>query len=122
MTIRPLDLNTTKAEPAESSPPQAAPSRPDIITKEYILTIPPHVIFAEGVARGNELQTVISRNDKRQWRWIAVKGGGPDWAIYCSPAYWTTDKIHGLGDKVLDNNVIKLLVRCDDSALEIYRR
>lgn len=108
---------------APEKPPAPAagePTRPDIIDKAYILSVNPFSIFATGLAKDTELK-INSRTGKK-WRWIAVKGGGPDWVIYCSPDHWTEEHIKGLGDKVCDPCVIRLLVKCDDSAMEIYRQ
>ena len=116
--VPPKESTETIAEPAPVQP--SAPIRPAIIDKTYILSIPSHQIFATGKARDTELRIGISHTGK-PWKWIAVKGGGADWAIYCSPDYRTDERIHGLGEKVHDKDVIKLLVKCDDSALEIYR-
>lgn len=117
MVIRSPELVAPETPPA---PAAAEPTRPDIIDKAYILSVGSFAIFANGVAKDTELR-INSRTGKK-WKWIAVKGGGPDWCVYCSPNYWTDETIKGLGEKVCDLCVIKLLVRCDDSAMEIYRQ
>ena len=54
-------------------------------------------------------------------RWIAKKGYGHDWAIYC---YWSTrsdDWIEASGDKVTLKIHIMLCVPCDEEVFSKYR-
>lgn len=54
-------------------------------------------------------------------RWVAVRGGFPDWAIY---AYFDTESIYYVarhGDKVQSEEHIRRLVPCMDEAYRSYR-
>ena len=60
-------------------------------------------------------------------RWVAVRGGIWDWAIYAQNPYyietgvWDWQKIAEQGDKVHNENHIRKLVECDKEAFEMYR-
>lgn len=55
-------------------------------------------------------------------KWIAVKGHGPDWAIYYHFTRSTTEQILQQGEKVYSESVIKQLVPCDEEVLKLYRK
>lgn len=57
----------------------------------------------------------------RQLRWVAVRGGIHDWAIYVHKASWSEEEIKSNGDKVHSRETVKKLVPCDDQALGMYR-
>ena len=54
---------------------------PNKLTPEDIQNMKPG-IFAEGIALDNQYGINMSRTG-RQLRWVAVRGGAPDWKIYC---------------------------------------
>ena len=54
-------------------------------------------------------------------RWVAVRGGIHDWAVYIHSADWSTKQVRENGDKIHNRQIIKKLVSCDDEALEMYR-
>jgi len=60
-------------------------------------------------------------NSGKQLRWVAIRGGIPDWAIYCHWADKDWDWIKRQGDKVYSEETIKRLVPCDEEAFEMYR-
>lgn len=57
-------------------------------------------------------------------KWVAVRGGIHDWAIYTDNPYTPMSSFEGVrdrGDKVYDGENIKKLVECDDEAFNMYR-
>ena len=87
---------------------------------QMLRAMPLHTIFADGRCPDT---SIGMGSTGKQLHWIAVRGGGPaDWAIYCSPDYWTEERIRGLGDKIHDEKTIRRLVPCDDQAYESYRQ
>ena len=77
-------------------------------------------------------------NTGKIMRWVAVRGGIYDWAIYTqNPHYidstdpeivavgysgvWDWEKIASMGDKVHNEESIKKLVPCDDESFNMYR-
>lgn len=77
-------------------------------------------IFDSGTVRDSSTGVNILGSGK-MLRWVAVRGGIHDWAIY---VYWeamSEEWIKAHGDKVHDRNNIKRLVKCDDEALGMYR-
>jgi hypothetical protein len=80
----------------------------------------PNTIFAKGEIydRPGELDMA---NTNKKLRWVAVRGGIHDWAIYCHFAGRDWEWIRRYGDKVLMESDIKSLVPCDDEAFKMYR-
>ena len=54
-------------------------------------------------------------------RWVAVRGGIHDWAIYIGTPDRTPEDIRSYGDKVHDETTIRKLVPCSDEAFAMYR-
>lgn len=90
-----------------------------ILTLEKLKKMKPdtHFVFKAGT------------NGKRTFMYVAVRGGIHDWAIYTSlnaipmVDFWAGDAegIHRCGEKVVDRELIKKLVPCDDEAFKMYR-
>jgi hypothetical protein len=57
----------------------------------------------------------------RQLRWVAVRGGAPDWKIYCHWIEKSKEEVASNGDKVCDKETIRRLVPCTDEAFKMYR-
>ena len=53
--------------------------------------------------------------------WVAKKGYGDDWCIYCFWGYYSVDEIARNGDKVTSENHIRMCVPCDDEVFRRYR-
>lgn len=80
----------------------------------------PHSIFASGYA--NDAPGGINMlNSGRRLRWVAVRGGIHDWAIYCGLATNTDGYIRDVGDKIHNEMTIRSLVPCTDEAFKMYR-
>ena len=92
---------------------------PSKLTAEDLKNMNPG-IFAEGVALDNSYGINMTRSDK-MLRWVAVRGGAPDWKIYCHFADKTKEEVASNGDKVCDEETIRRLVPCTDEAFKMYR-
>jgi len=82
--------------------------------------IEPEVIFASGTAIDKEDELFMA-NTGKELRWVAVRGGIEDWAIYCDFSYKNNEWIKQWGDKIHSEKHIRLLVPCDDEAFALYR-
>jgi hypothetical protein len=76
--------------------------------------MPPHTVFATEVVN-------LTRLWKDDVRWVAVKGGINDWAIYYHKKEKSVEFICREGDKVFTKEVIRELVECTDEVFEAYR-
>ncbi len=54
-------------------------------------------------------------------KWVAVRGGIHDWALYYHHAYHSFEYVKKTGDKSFTESIIRDLVPCDDQAWEMYR-
>lgn len=65
-------------------------------------------------------------NDARLWktpvRWVAVRGGIDDWAIYYHLETYSVEYVSKHGDKCHTKEIIRELVPCDDEAFKRYRK
>lgn len=91
-----------------------------MLTPEQLKAMPSDDIFASGTAMDNE-DGLFMANTGKKLRWVAVRGGIHDWAIYCHFADKREDWIRRHGDKVCDERHIKKLVPCNDEAFKMYR-
>ena len=55
-------------------------------------------------------------------RWVAVRGGIHDWAIYYHLSEKSEEFVRTQGDKCFTEDIIKRLVPCTDEAYDMYRR
>lgn len=60
-------------------------------------------------------------NDGGELRWVAKKGYGYDWAIYCHWSYNNVDYVRDHGDKVMRELYIRRCVPCEDKVFNLYR-
>ena len=94
----------------------------ETLTKENFDAINRGEVFASGnLPNSPEGLYMTDSNKGDDLRWIAKKGYGYDWAIYC---YWATksdDWIEASGDKVRGKEHIRKCVPCDDEVLNLYR-
>ena len=80
----------------------------------------PSTIFLKGTMVDSP-DGINMGNTGKQLRWLAVRGGIHDWAIYCHLADKDWDFIRTQGNKVGGEENIKRLVPCDDEAFKMYR-
>ena len=91
-----------------------------MVTLEQLKAMKPNAIFATGTAN-DDPEGLFMANTNRLLRWVAVRGGIWDWAIYCHFADRDEEWIKRHGDKVHDEKHIRKLVPCDDEAFTMYR-
>jgi hypothetical protein len=91
-----------------------------MLTVEKLKDMQPHTIFAEGVTIDNYTGINMS-NSNKVLRWVAVRGGIHDWAIYIGWEDMLGEEVAATGDKVCSKDNIRKLVPCDDEAFKMYR-
>ncbi len=90
------------------------------MTTEQFNKLPYGEIFASGTIE-NSPEGLFMTDGGGTLRWIAKKGGGDDWAIYCGWSWWSWRAIKERGDKVkIDANILKCLPDCHE-ILRLYR-
>lgn len=111
------------------------------LTMEQFNKIPDGEIFAKGELPDNETGINMTTSG-RMLRWLAKKGFGNDWAIYC---FWAKrdkadpirksspisflfhdtetdwDYIKKMGDKVKDKTNISRCISVSDEVMKLYR-
>jgi len=90
------------------------------LSKAEFDQIEPGKIFATGILP-NSPEGIFMTRDGGNLRWIAKKGYGNDWTIYCHWDYHSEDWIEKQGDKVYNKAHIKLCVPCTDEVIKLYR-
>lgn len=93
------------------------------LTKAQFDLIPRGEIFASGVLPNSpDGLNMISASQGKELLWVAVKGWGNDWAIYC---HWLENHdvefVKEQGDKVTMESNIKRCIECDDEVFKLYR-
>ena len=91
-----------------------------MITLDMLKAMQPNKIFATGEILDNP-EGLNMTNSGKMLKWVAVRGGIYDWAIYC---HWVENSkawIQAHGDKVYNKQNIRKLVECDDEAFKMYR-
>lgn len=93
-----------------------------MLTLKQLQAMPEGTIFAIGTAIDDDsVNGLFMGNTKQRVRWVAVRGGIDDWAIYCHFAEKSLDWIKKHGDKICDEIDIKRCVPCDKEAFGQYR-
>lgn len=79
-------------------------------------------LIATGIVLNNP-DGIFMTNDRLndELRWVAVRGGYHDWAIYIQWADRDVEYVRKSGDKVRGKENIQKLVPCDEEALNLYR-
>jgi len=90
------------------------------LTKERFDEIPAGEIFDTGIL-SNSPEGIFMTDDGGELKWVAKKGYGNDWAIYCHWSDHTIEWIRDHGDKVHTEEYIKKCVPCDDDVFKLYR-
>ena len=92
-----------------------------MLTLDNLKAMEPHSIFAYGA------RLVYTEDSMFHWqKWVAVRGGIEDWAIYEvnpweDPDKWDWNRIKEMGDKVHSRYTIEELVPSASDAMEMYR-
>jgi len=90
------------------------------MTKAEFLEIPDGEVFATCVLP-NSPDGIFMTNSGGELRWIAKKGWGDDWTIYCHWAHNSVEFIKQSGDKVTSKvNILKCLPDAEE-ILPMYR-
>ena len=92
-----------------------------MLTLEKLKSMEQFSVFAVGTTVDSP-EGINMTNSGRKLRWVAVRGGIHDWAIYCHWDEYGYDWIKQFGDKVHDEDNIRKLVPCDDESFKMYRR
>lgn len=91
-----------------------------MLTLQMLEAMPSGTIFAQGKIVDSP-KGINMDNTGQLLSWVAKKGGGDDWAIYCHFADHSIDYIVHHGNKVTSKQNILTLVPCNEEALERYR-
>lgn len=93
-----------------------------MLTKEEFDKLPLGQVFATGVLP-NAPEGLFMTNERQgeDLRWVAKKGWGYDWAIYCHWAGHSAEWVEQSGDKVTSETHIRRCVPCTDEIFKIYR-
>ena len=77
-------------------------------------------IFAQGQT---SVEDYWDASKEMQIKWVAVRGGIPDWAIYYQKIEkdWSDEMIKSNGEKMHNPESIKKCVVCDEEAFKMYR-
>jgi len=91
-----------------------------ILELQDLINMKPDTIFLTGVIEDSPAGINMERNYK-QIRWVAVRGGIEDWAIYYGLEQISVEAISRWGNKVIGEKWIRKLVQCTDEAFGKYR-
>ena len=91
-----------------------------MLTIDMLKVMPPHTVFATGTAFDNP-EGINMTGSGAGLRWVAVRGGIHDWALYIHYQEHDIEWITREGDKVHFDDHIKKLVPSDEEAFKMYR-
>lgn len=80
----------------------------------------PDTIFASGVVP-NSPEGIFASREGGHIKWLAVRGGIHDWAIYYGWEHKSLESIRNWGDKLHNRETVISLVPCTNEALGMYR-
>ena len=91
-----------------------------MLTKEEFDQKPVGEVFATGV-QPNSPEGIFMTRAGGELRWVATKGYANDWTIYCQWKDKSVEWIKQHGDKLHNEDRIKLCVPCDDEVFKSFR-
>ena len=91
-----------------------------MLTKKEFDKLTPGEIFATGV-QPNSPEGLFMTRDGGNLRWVATKGYGNDWACYCQYELMAVEDVKKYGDKLHNEQHIKLCVPCEEEVFKLYR-
>ena len=91
-----------------------------MLTLKEFDALPNGEVFATGVLP-NSRDGIFMTIEGGNLRWVAKKGYGYDWAIYCHWDYNSVEWIAESGDKVHKEQHIQKCVPCEDDVFKLYR-
>jgi hypothetical protein len=93
-----------------------------LLTLSLLKEMAPKTIIDKGEVENSPNGIFMTdTGEGKMLKWIAVRGGIHDWAIYTHWADKSYEWILKYGDKVHSPHHIKKLVACDDEAFAMYR-
>jgi hypothetical protein len=93
----------------------------NMITLEYFETIPAGQVFDSGIM-ADSAEGLHMQGTGRLLRWLAKKGYGNDWAIYCFWEFASLEYIETHGQKVTTEVNIRRVLPCTDEVFKLYRK
>jgi hypothetical protein len=91
-----------------------------VITLKKFLKLPPNRVFATGESVDSP-EGLFMTGSGNPLRWVAVKGGNQDWALYTQQTHWSYEMVERNGDKVNDEANILRALEVSPKVLERYR-
>jgi len=91
-----------------------------MLTKKEFDNLTPGEVFATGV-QPNSPEGIFMTRDGGNLRWVATKGYANDWTAYC---HWESNSVEYVkqnGDKLHNEQHIKLCVPCEEEVFKSYR-
>ena len=93
----------------------------EMLTLEKLKEMAPDTMFASGVML-DAPNGLFMTGSGRLLRWVAIRGGIHDWAIYCHFATNDAEWISRRGDKVyMEEHIKRCVPFCNDEAFAMYR-
>lgn len=92
------------------------------MTLEEFNKIPDGEVFAKGILP-NSPEGIYMTEYKfnANLKWMAIKGYGHDWTIYCDWDYKNYDYIEHQGQKISSKENIQKCVPCNEEVFNLYR-
>lgn len=90
------------------------------LTKAKLVSFALNEIFDQGLVVDNATGISIDNSDKIL-RWVAVKGGAQDWAIYVAHYKTSPEMTAKYGTKIHNMDNVSKLLPCTSEVLELYR-
>ncbi len=79
-------------------------------------------VFANGVLKNSPDELYMTNfNLGKKVKWLAKKGYGNDWAVYCHWDEYSLEYVEKNGDKVTSKENILKCIQCDEEVLKLYR-
>lgn len=91
------------------------------LTLDMLKAMAPHEIIATGMIADGPYPGLHMTNTEQMLRWVAVRGGYWDWAIYVHTADMPIGYVMESGDKLRNREKARWLVPCDEAAFNMYR-
>ena len=91
------------------------PEQPPVLTLEDLKEMKPKHVIASGEGEFPEI------TEDFPVKWVAIRGGYHDFAIYYGHQALSWDIIKRVGNKLQGEATIRFLVPCTDEAYKMYR-
>ena len=91
-----------------------------MMTIDKFRRIKPGEVFEQGVIE-NTPDGIYMTDGGGTLKYVAVKGGFDDWALYVHWAYHSWEYVRNCGDKVISEHHIRRVVDCSNEVYIKYR-